>query len=282
VNQSSVAGETSTKKMKTVQLKELGPQLPLGLVDAKGSWAKDIATRPWRMKEERELGALRDQNRDANVAMFVGMVLGAMCTKLGANDLESIKSTERRIIVSQMFTGDVFYAYIWLRVQAIGSELQMQLTCPNCSSKFPFDADLESVEVTTVEKLEDAQWTYELANPFTLRGQQLTKLLLGPSRWNGLEMMGPSGLNTGAAKAGMIRSSIHAIYGKDGKPMAIALTDTELDEMSKRDLERITTQIEKNHVGPNMAVEGKCEKCRAAFKMPIDWGYDSFFGSSGR
>jgi hypothetical protein len=269
-------------EIKKALLKDIGPQLPIGLLDHSGNWVKDIATKPWRMKEERELGILRDQNRDANLAQFVGMVLGTMCSKLGAHDLASINATERRVIVSQMFTGDVFYAYIWLRIQALGPELQMALTCPNCSTKFPYTADLNSIEVASVSRLEDALWAYEFKQPFSIRGVAAPKIQMGPARWNGLEMISAGGMNTTIAKAGIIRASIHAVPGKDGALIPIALADGELDDMSKRDLEEITASIDKHNIGPNMSIEGTCSRCRYQFKMPIDWGYDGFFGASGQ
>lgn len=276
-------GSSQKSKITKSLLKDLGPRLPLGVIDSSGAYVKDLAVRPWRLKEERELGEIRDQNRDANVAQFVSMVLGTMCTRIGTHELETIKLPERRVIVSQMFMGDVFFAYIWLRIQALGPELKVDLTCPNCSSKFPFSADLETIEVTSAETLSDALWEYKLHHPFSLRSRQIERLQLGPARWNGLEMMSNSGsLNTGAAKAGIIRASVHGIPDKDGKFTSTALGEYELDEMSKRDIEEISNQIDKHAIGANMAIEGKCTKCRYSFKMPIDWGYDGFFAVSGQ
>jgi len=170
----------------TVTLKKLGAKLPLGILNGDGTYSGDIAVRPWRMKEERELGELRDSHRDGNVAQYVGMVLATMCTKLGPHNFEGMKFEERRIIVGQMYMGDVFYAYIWLRIQAMGHQLNMNLTCPNCERKFPFVADLESTEVIAADNLKDAKWEYKLHTPIKLRDTMVKSLLIGPARWNGL------------------------------------------------------------------------------------------------
>ena len=55
-----------------------------------------------------------------------------------------------------------------------------------------------------------------------------------------------------------------------------------LDEMGKFDLERLTTLIDENAMGPTMAIEDKCGKCNRDYILPIDWSYDNFFGDSSR
>lgn len=272
--------ETETSpKTTTVQLKDLGPNLPLGILDS-GSYVKDIAVRPWRMAEERELGRLRDANKDANVASFVSMVLSVMCTRLGCHDFEGMKSEQRRVLISQMFMGDVFYAYVWLRVQTMGNHLDLNLACAACGRKFPFQADLNTVEVETAETEDAASWSYTLRVPFKIRDQTASVIRMGPARWNALEMMDRhGGMNPGMAKAGIIRGCFRGL-ADDDKPMLIG--DSELDEMSKWDLEKLTTEIDDYSIGPNMAVEGNCPHCRSPFRSPMDWTYDSFFGVSSR
>lgn len=274
------------KTKRTVLLKDLGANMPLGISITDG-FARDIAVKPWRMKEERELGGLRDANRDSNMAQYVGMVLATLCSKLGHHNFDGMKFAERRVVIGQMYMGDVFYAYIWLRVQTMGNELKLKLTCPQCELKFDYTADLESVEVITADDLDALKWDYKLKHPFKLRGKDVANLTLGPARWNGMEMMsqGTTGRNMGEAKAGIIQGSICAIpdwLDDQKKPQSIMLGPDELDEMSKFDLERLTTLIDDNALGPNMAVEDKCTKCGRNFMLPIDWSYDSFFGDSSR
>lgn len=283
-NSTEAARDPKSVNLKKVTLQEQGPMLPLGVINSDGDYSKDIATKRWRMAEERELGDIRDKNRDVNVAQFVSMVLATMCTKLGNHDLEKMKPEERRAVISQMYMGDVFYAYVWLRMKTLGNELHLNLSCPNCRNKFPFVADLNTIEVDVCDGLDDSLWVYDLKEPFDIRGKQVTSLLLGPARWTSLEnMRGVGGMNTGAAKAGVILGSIHGIANwKDdkGKPQKVALAESELDEMVKVDIESITNRIDEHAIGPNMSVEGVCTRCRYNYKLAIDWGYDNFFGDS--
>lgn len=263
-------------------LAQQGAVLPLGTPTPDGiALARDISCRPWRMKEEVELGALRDKNREANLAQYVSMVLATMCTRLGGHDLEKMKYEERLVVISQMFMADVFYAYIWLRTQTLGNEMALKIACPACKKKSDLTADLGTVEVKAVEKHADAEWDYTLSTPFTIRGIELKSLRLGPARWNAVESI-PSNvpLNSGRAKAEVIRCSI--VGYNDVRP--VVLGDNELDELGKRDIETLAKRIDEHAVGPMMVLEEACPnpKCGEPMRFPLDWNYDSFFGSSSR
>lgn len=280
--------ENETKKInaKRVTLKELDQLMPLGITNNDGSYAKSFEIKRWRMKEEREIGEQKELHKNASIGQYVGIVLSTMCTSIGNINFESLKKAEKNVHISQMFVGDVFYIYTWLRRNSIGNELQISVKCPNCSNKFKVDANLDTIEVDTCEKLEDACWNYKLIDPFEIRGKLVTELLMGPPRWMALEnLKGTNTANTGAVKAGLILGSIQGIVDwkdENGKPKQIALTVNELDEMCKKDIEKITHEMDENAIGPNMSVEGDCPRCRSDYHMPIDWSYDNFFDISGR
>jgi hypothetical protein len=267
-------------------LKELGQSMPLGIISHNGAYAKSFNIKKWRMKEERELGEMRDGNRGESVAQFVSRVVSAMCTNVGTYNFENLKDVERLVHISQMFIGDVFYLYVWLRVKSMGDKLNLNVKCHNCSNSFKYAANLTTVEVNSCETYEDAQWTYKLEEPFIIRGKRVESFTMGPPRWTTLEnMSGIGGMNTGAAKAGMILGSIIGINEEkddNGKINQIVLTLNELDDMCKADIEGIANSLDDNVIGPNMAIEGACPKCRSNFVMPIDWSFDNFFGVSSR
>lgn len=266
------------QKVRTVLLKDLGPRLPLGVSDAGGTCRGDLAGKTWTFREEKELGRLRDQNRDSNMAQYVSMVLATMYDRIGPYDFSAMKFDERRLRIGQMYMGDVYYAYVWLRLQALGPELDSEMTCAACASKFTFPADLETLEIATASSLEPFLWSYDLHVPLVIRDKEVRTLRMGPPLWQAIESMaGTGGMNTGEAKAGIIRGSIVEINGLGN----VALTESELDGMVKIDIERIANLLDEHHLGPDMAIEGKCPRGHP-FKQPIDWGYDSFFGSSSR
>lgn len=265
--------------IKKTTLAELGPRLPHGIADVGGNLIKDIAVRPWRFKEEKELGKLLDKNREATMVQYTSMVLGAMYTQMGPSNFEAMNEAERRLAVAQLEVGDAFYAYCWLRRESLGPHLKMDITCASCLNVFPFKADLDTLAVSTVEKPEDALWEYCLQDPYEIRGKLVEKFMMGQAKWQSLEGAEPSGrFNTGAAKAIMIRACVKS-FGDMG---SVPIMDNDLDEMSKRDIEGILEGIDNNHVGPDMSIEHVCKRCGSQIRTSIDWSHGSFFGASSR
>ena len=258
-------------------IEERGPLLPLG-IEGPGGLIKEVETKPWRMKEERQLGDLREKNKGLNVASFVTIILAHLCRKLGPYDFEAMKFDERRLVIGQMAMGDVYFSHSWLRLCSLGSDLPMDLTCPRCDNEFPFVADVGTIEVKSVESLEQSHWEYELRDSLELRGKKIDLLAMGPTRWNALENVAGGSLNTGIAKAALIKGAIREAVGLENA----VLTDHELDEMSKYDLERLINLIDANSPGPDLSVEAECPRCGGNVIEVIDWGYDSFFATSSR
>lgn len=275
------AGDQKVPKFQTTTVGKLGAVLPLGPVGQDGKHQRLIAVRPWRMKEEKILGRRREQNEKQNMGKYVGIVLSTMCTKLAGqtwDDLKDDDTADRELTVSQMWMADVFYAYVYLRIQAMGNELAMDLTSPYKPGldSFPFTGDLNTVEVKVPASLDDCMWTYTLLDPFKIRNVEARSLVMGPGRWYNVEQMGDT--TTGAAKAMVIHSCIHAV--PDIQEGEIALAESEIDEMSKRDLEHLADRIDKNGFGPQMQIEAVCPYTKRTFKSPIDWRFDQFFGIS--
>lgn len=284
-----IGGEMPPKH-KIITLKELGGRLPIGMPDvSSGGLKKDMAERRWTLKTEKKLGKMRDENRREQHARFVSMVIATLYQQLGILSFEetydqgskAAKQSWNHAIasISQMWFGDVLYAWLYLRRQMLGPTVDLSLTCPRCMASAPLRADLDTLEVRIVDKLEDAYWEYELRDPFMIRGKKAERLKLGPARWHVVEQAAIGGsLDVGNTKAALITSSIQHVIGMED----IALTEAELDEMAKIDVETITALIDDQNIGPIMAVESDCLKCKNPFRVSLDWGYDSFFGVSGR
>lgn len=263
-------------------LSEHGASLPIGVLDGAGKLAKSMAHRVWNLRQEKALGKLRDKHKNMTVARFAATTVAVLYEKLGAHSFSDDPSKAASAVanVGSMFMGDVLYAYVWLRNEVCGPEVLTDLTCPRCGEASRFAGDLNSLDVRSVERLSDASWTYHLHDPFVVRGEPVKGFVMGPARWFAIEaaMASGGGLSTGHAKAALIHGSIEGVLGRD----QVVLAEHELDELSKRDLEILTGLIDENHLGPDMAIDSVCPSCEKSFRVPIDWGYDSFFGLSGR
>lgn len=264
---------------KVVLLKDLGPSLPVGVLEGKSSLSKEMDHKPWKLKQERQLGEMRAKHKDANVAQYVSMVLGTMYKNLGGLNLDDMSLSDKRGKIGRMFMGDVFYSYLWLRCVSLGHIFETHVTCPFCNFKFMLPADLNTIEVTVADDIEACKWVYELQDPFEVQGTTITKFEMGPARWRALENgnLG-AGLNTGIAKALIIRGCIWGVP----ELQRGALSEADLDEMTKRDFEAMTAEIDARSIGPDMSIEETCPRCTSDFKIGIDWGYDNFFASSSR
>lgn len=261
-------------------LAERGPLLPLGTIDpTTNAWDRTLSLRRWNFKVEKDIGALRDKSKGVTLAPWISRVLGLICTRIGAHDFAAFKEGEDALkyaLMSKMFLGDVFYAYVWLRTKAMGNVLKVSIVCPACDDRYVMDADLNTLEVTCAPDLQACLHEYDLAEPFPVRGKEIRKLLLGPPRWAVLEQDGVTTLNLGTGKQAILRG---AIYGVDGDTN-VKLAENELDEMDKYDIEHATKAIGEKNLGPKMMLEEKCRRCGFEMGIPIDWGYDNFFSSS--
>jgi len=270
-------GSKGTFNTKT--LKELGPNLPLGIKTETGAFDKTIELKRWTLKQEKELGVLREDNPQAKMGQYVSIVLSHMCTRLGPHDFTKMKPMERELKISQMYSGDVFYAYCWLRYKSLGSELGLELTCPKCTTEFKWIADLSSLEVNCAESIDAFLWKHDLFDPFEIREKMCKELIFEPSRWNTYETMDDSDFGgIGSIKEKMILGSVHKVGGRDDQ---IILVGSEIEELAKKDLETIVRGIEDERLGPDMTVAVK-HKCRHEFVHPIRWSFDDFFGVSSR
>lgn len=257
-------------------LGELGNQLPVGQNEQSVLY-KVLEVKPWKLKNERELGELRDKHREANLAQYISMVLGSMCTSFGATDLSSMSMSDKRARMGRMYMGDMFYAYMWLRCSALGAKMDTNLSCPSCAAKFKAPIDLNSTEVICAKDAAALDWVYTLLDPIEVQGTRVTRFDMGPARWRTLEGADfNSGLNTGAAKSMIIRGSIVKMPELERG----SFSEDDLDELSKRDLETITRAIDEHSIGPDMSIETQCLRCRSDMKVSLDWGFDSFFSIS--
>ncbi len=269
--------EKAAPKRITTTIAELGARLPVGLSPG-GALVKDLVSRPWKTKDERELSKLRKPKM--SMAAYIGVVIGHMFKRFGHHEWDAeTKMETRRVHIGQAYMGDVFYAYMWLRREVIGNELALDITCPNpnCGHGFRFVGDLGSTSVNMVEDITALDWVYDLKHPIEIRKKTVARFRLRAPRWFALEGESAGEMTEANGKIMVARSSI---VGLNDEPGDVAITDSEIDELSKYDLEALVNKANSEYIGPRMAVDGKCPKCERPFQSPIDWSYERFFTTS--
>ena len=260
-------------------LVERGAELPIGFpLVADGATNGKLVARPWTGKYERELGK-RTKNR-TNMAHRVSTVLATLFKQFGPHTWDDdVDVDDRRKVLSGMYSADIFYAYCYLRREALGEELKLKIRCGACRKEFEWDADLDTLEIHSPKKPEDLIWTYKLRDPVNLRGIHVKQFRIGPQRWNALENNIYDDQEMGIIKVIGVSSSICG-FNDDEKP--IAFQPNEMDEVSKYDLEYIVSELNERFWGPKMAIELDCIECKRELVQLIPWDYNDFFSISSR
>lgn len=264
---------------KTTTIGELGHVLPVG-VPSGGALDKTVSFFEWKTKKEREIGKDRKKNNE-RMGDQVNAVLANMVETVGPmNDFSEMKKPERILKMNQLYMADIFFMYVVVRIDALGPKLHFsKLTCANCEEPFNYSGDLNSVEVTTVESEDDLLWEYEMVKPVKLRGMDVKSVTLTSPRWTAVT--GLRGGDENQAKIHAVRGSVVGFNGYDPTKI-VQLTDPEIDEFYKIDLEGLSKGLDSRTVGPRMSIEGNCPACNEAFDQIVDWTYNNFFSVSSQ
>lgn len=274
--------ERQLKKPKETTLGEYGPQLPCGTVDpVSGKLIKAIDFRSWNLRREKQLGKLKTSSAADSVMKFTTTVLTVMCSQLGGLKPDPVSGmrpkefAKLRLQTAALFLMDVLYAYVYLRREVMGPELVFNAQCPSCRQPAAVSADLDTTTVSYVDDIAETYWTYKLIDSIKVRGKEIAHLKMGPPRWSVLENTDASGIDFGGQKADLILGSVI----EAGELGQVALIETDLDDLTKRDVEGLAAELDDHLVGPDMRVEYTCEKCFSQSRIPLDWSYESFFAS---
>jgi hypothetical protein len=268
-------------KLGVSTLGERGPLLPIGVADPGGGLHREIEIRGWTGKTMRELGKLREDSSQMKMTDHVGLVMSVLATRIGSYDFANLSRREQKLAISTMYMGDVFYVYCYARLKSLGSALVIDLTCPACRNKFVFEGDLNSLPVKTAETIESTSWEYDLLDPITLRGDLVTKLVMGPAQWLHVEGANVEGnLDMEGAKLSLIAGSVKGVPGRTQFPFS----EAEIDELSGRDIEQMLALIDEHFIGPELKLEVECpnKRCKSKIVQPLNWTYPDFFGASSR
>lgn len=267
-----------SQRIKATTLRELGDRLPLGIPTVDGLFSKEIVSVPWKTKHERAIGNLKKDGQ--NIAQHASIIISQLYRKIGETEWdEDTLHAKKLLTIGQLYMPDVLYMFVLLRSKVISDTLKMNLKCPGCRYAFTFAADLGSVEVATLDHVQDMDWTYSLLDPIKIRNKTVTQFRMNPPKWFQLESVVASG---GTEEKAKILFTKACVVGLNSEPELAQLMDSEVDEISKRDLERMQEEINADYLGPKMVLDGNCPACDATFAAPINWRSDSFFSNSSR
>lgn len=274
------AGETQAPQLVIKSLAELGPNLPVG-VESNGQRVRPFRVRPFKMKQEKALARMRDEHKAQSVGTFVADTLAMMLQTVGPHNFDAMKDGERQVHISQMLMADVFYLYFYLRYSAMGPDepVVMVVKCPACKTDYRWYGDLGSMDVRIIPDDKCALTrTYELKHPIQFRGKEVSKLTLGPIKWD--VFCRPEFQDRASKQDAVIAASIVGAEGIDAIPGTFQLADGDLDDLDMFDISGLVRDIEQNTPGPQMDIEPECPNCKHQQRMMLDWSWTNFFSRS--
>jgi len=268
---------------------ELGPRLPIGTLQGK-NLVKDFQLRPYKSRIDRALGDWLEANRAkyssapileaAKVAKFVSLI----CSQFGARGLaltdDGDSTPEAEVGMYSAWYADVMYAYVFARIQALGPQLEVEMTCPACNKPAKGVFDLNTAEVDVLEDPADLHTVVKLKRPFRDRnGKRITELRMQPITWSTMLKPGVfSGQMDQISYAGLEES----VVGTNTYEGEYRLTTAEIDEIERIDLVHINRQTEGLAAGLTLQTPMRCPNDECGFEMvdALNWSFDYFFGSS--
>lgn len=263
-------------------LNEYGQRLPIGLIDDsvkppilkkefeihKLDWERErAASKTWKRVMRQDGTSFLDE---------IVVKIAHTLESLGGVSLEKHNIEKRMQILYEMFPGDVFYLYIWMRVISLGNEFALtKVKCPACGHIIKeFPVDLSSTEINVREKVEEVYHKVTLKDGFECMGEVRTKLTLRPSTFRA---MAKSDFEDDAEFfADVLKSSVIDI---EGMPDDAMLTDDDIAKMTPYDRAKIRQTVDFMSGGPRWDVQIDCpsEKCNVTFDHLIDWRFSNFF-----
>jgi hypothetical protein len=273
--------------VKLITLAHLGKKLPIGILETSPSGEKkllkdfNIARLDWAKEREIADTWKSISNRKGTTILdYVTCVLAHTITDIGGIDFKKHDVDHRMYILGEMFAGDIFYMYAFLRVHSIGPDFQLKnVSCPRCNNVIPvFKVDLSSIEVLTRDDPNDITLDLELRDGFKLSGEVRKKITLQPASFR---VMASSDLDNDALFfADVLKSACTEIDGVEGG----VITDEEIAQLSPYDLALVRSENDWLAGGVDWSVEITCEeeKCKHKFFKIIDWRYGNFFALSSR
>lgn len=260
------------KIYKTTTLANLGAKLPIGF---RGS--SDYSTRDWTAQEELLVGeAIGD---GGNVGHYCEAVLSVLSGTFGGmqvwdGDKRLVSAQDFSIALQSAWMPDVLTAYAYLRFASNKAPLKLQLRDPDDRGKpFEFLADMGSLEVRLpVDGC--ITWTHELLQPAMMGGRKITRLIMGPQKWDAIKHIHG---NEVMSRIMIVASSVRGIPEFDERVEDASIDMIGAMRLSKADISALAEGVEAHGLGPIFMAEAKSPKTRRPFEVAIPWRYNDFF-----
>lgn len=276
----------SAAKLKTIELKDTtlrdyGLRLPIGVPDEKNpaqlSKGFELVELDYSREEElsKEKAKLPPNRRTQGD--FVALTLALCLEKWGGySDFKHKKLEHRIAILRNSYLTDVMYAWLMLRIETMGEEYALQITCGSCHHEQEWKADLDTIELTVCDGLPMLE--FKLKKPVEYRNQKIVKAKIKALPWKVICRGSGDTPDLDAFKRGAMENGVYCFLTESGEE--IPNSKVIFKAISKVDRERLFKVVN----GPkfpdvDITLEVICTNCGNKEEHPMRWPYDFFFGA---
>lgn len=282
---------TQTPKDERLQVKsvrELGFNLPIGQVMG-GEFRRGFAFNEYSYDLEKDVARFCRQHEGIPNTRVVTKVLSLCLNQLGGEPLvsPSVQDPIQREVesmqkVGQLFMADVYYLWIRLRMEELGTDYRSPFVCLSCGHQGEFLTDMESMDVFCVKDPSILETKVSLFKGLKFRDGTVKKaVMVNPVRWCNVDTneMAAVGNEPNSLKLHFVRA---AITGVEGMAEPVSLTDSEIGSLRKIDVEKLAAAVNHTNLGPSLTLQGTCPnpECKSPFTWPLNWDYDHFFSTT--
>lgn len=301
--------------MRTMRVNEIGG-LPVGVLylNDEGQMVRDrsISFHRWTAKTSLEIG--QADAASLNPMQFQHQTLVKLVKTWGNIDFASLTEAERGAVLDNAYIGDVTMAWILLRMEAMGRELQISMTCPTCRGvteadgrpkPFLFSFDISSLECVVAgwERDCNGNWVENLEIPdfgvvdlvdgleFIPRASSDQKpivskrVALSAPKWRTVRDL-MTLRSVGGMEPMTIRGALRSVGGMEDVQLRSLSLPAFCDMLTIGDMMLLSAFLNEKaeseqFPGPALIIEEKCpnEACGSPVKYRIDPAYGGSFFS---
>lgn len=274
---------------------DLGSNFPVGVKQ------NDQLDKSFKLSElstdiEKEFGRFRKENKNLPEAKEVTKLLSLLFTQIGSDTHTSIlnradfdgfdpiiEEAKDLFKISSMPVADVYYAYLYARLQEMGNDYEVTFGCQGCGHIEDIVIDLTTMDVMCIEDINKLKVEVPLTFGFKSASDRVIKKVnVNPLLWQYLESneFAQCEGDDILLKLYFIEKCTTFDDVIDKKKNTFSLTKNQINQLKKIDREKIAKAISVLNLGPSFIVEGKCPKCGTEFMYSVDWRYNGFFAVS--
>lgn len=267
------------KRIKLPTLQEYGKRLPVGIVQD-DELLKDFDIEPLNWGKEKKVSTKlnsQEWKRKMTLSNYIGMILAYTVKSIGGRDISSFSIEKKLNLFKEMYQGDIFYMYAYLRLITSGSELALQnIECTNNGDhKFGCIIDVSSIKIMNIESINELYREFELKDGIMLDKELRKKITIIPPKWKVLSMSS----NTSEAEV-LEKIFLDSIYKIEGFSEELQFPEAVLNNLSKNDMNIIEENVNYMTTGPLWVAELTCPQCETEMLWAVDWTFKDFFTSS--